>query len=195
MNKKKMGAVNLLYPTPVTLVGTMVNNKPNIITIAHIGIIEYSPVHLISISMNKRHYSNAGMQENKVFSINLPSVELIEITDYCGIYSGRKIDKGDLFDLFYGELENAPMIETCSINMECRVSQTIDIHKHNIYIGEIVNAYCDEAVMRDGLPDLSLVNPILFSFYDKHYWSVGNHVANAWNAGKEFKAKQKAISR
>lgn len=182
-----MGATNLLYPTPVTLVGTIVGGKPNFITIAHIGIIEYSPVHIISLSMNKRHYSNEGIQNNKCFSVNLPATKMLEITDYVGIYSGRKIDKSNLFNVFFGELENAPMVRECPINMECRLYQTHDIHKHWIYIGEVVASYCDESTLTEGVPDQEKINPILFSFYDKSYWKLGGKIGKAWNVGKDWR--------
>lgn len=187
MGKLDLGSINLLYPTPVTLVGVLVGGKPNIITIAHIGIIEYTPVHLISISMNKRHYSNAGIQENETFSINLPSLEMVEVVDFCGIHSGRNKDKGALFNLFYGKVKTAPMVDECPINMECKLYRTIDIYKHNIYIGEIVSAYCDDKIIEDGTPNPYKANPILFSFYNKEYWRMGERVATAWAVGKDFR--------
>ena len=65
------------------------------------------------------------MEENGVFSINLPSVEMVEATDYCGVVSGHKVDKSGLFKVFYGKLETAPMIEECRLNMECKLVQKV----------------------------------------------------------------------
>ena len=91
--KVKLGPVNTLYPLPTTLVGALVDGKPNYITIAHVGIMDLGS---ISLGMNKVHYTNAGIKENKTFSVNLPSVELVKETDYCGLVSGKNVDKGEL---------------------------------------------------------------------------------------------------
>ena len=64
------------------------------------------------------HLTNKGILENKTFSVNLPSEEMVEITDHIGMVSGTKEDKSQLFDLFYGELDTAPMIEQCKVTME-----------------------------------------------------------------------------
>ena len=71
--------------------------------------------------------------------------------------------------------------------MECKLYQTYDIHKHFVYIGEIVSTFCDEQVLKDDAPNLNRINPVLFSFYDKNYWSIGENIAKAWNAGKDWK--------
>jgi flavin reductase (DIM6/NTAB) family NADH-FMN oxidoreductase RutF len=76
--KVKLGAKNCLYPLPTTIVGANVGGKPNYIAIAHVGIMALKHV---SLSMNKRHYTNAGIIENGTFSINLPSVEMVEEID------------------------------------------------------------------------------------------------------------------
>ena len=67
--KKKLDAINVLYPTPTTIVGAMVNGKPNFITIAHIGIVNHAKPYLISLSLGKMHYTNAGIKESRAFSL------------------------------------------------------------------------------------------------------------------------------
>jgi flavin reductase (DIM6/NTAB) family NADH-FMN oxidoreductase RutF len=68
--KVKLGERNCLYPMPTTLVGALVNGKPNYVTIAHVGIMDSTSV---SLGMNKNHYTNQGIKENKTFSVNIPS--------------------------------------------------------------------------------------------------------------------------
>jgi flavin reductase (DIM6/NTAB) family NADH-FMN oxidoreductase RutF len=103
--KKKLDGINVLYPTPTVLVGAMVDGKPNYITIAHIGIVNHAKPYLISLSMAKVHHTNPGIRENKAFSVNIPSENLVVETDYAGLVSGKKTDKSDLFEIFNGELE------------------------------------------------------------------------------------------
>lgn len=94
------------------------NGKPNYITIAHVGIMDLESV---SLGMNKLHYTNSGIKANKTFSINIPSTKLVKETYYCGLVSGKDKNKADMFKTFYGKLKTAPMIEQCSINMECEL--------------------------------------------------------------------------
>ena len=181
--KKKLGATNCLYPMPTVLVGANVKSKPNYITIAHVGIMDFTS---ISVSMAKFHHTNAGIKENMSFSVNIPSAELVKVTDYCGIFSGKNVDKGQLFKTFYGELKTAPMIQECPINMECRVIQTLDFPKHDIFIGEILETYCDQKYLTEGVVDFSKVQPLLFAMNDKSYWKVGDRLGKAWSIGKDF---------
>ena len=188
MSKAKFQAKNFLYPMPTTLVGTIVNGEPNFITIAHVGILKYPPP-VISISLHRSHHSNPGIKLNRTFSINIPSMELVEVTDYCGLVSGKNVDKAELFDIFYGDLETAPMIKECPINMELSVIEEKPIDKHEVFIGEVVNSYVDENYLTDGLPDLGKVRPILFSFIKSDYWEIGKQFAKAWHVGKALKKK------
>jgi flavin reductase (DIM6/NTAB) family NADH-FMN oxidoreductase RutF len=182
--KEKLGDINALYPTPTTLVGATVNGKPNFITIAHIGIMSY---HHISLSMGKSHHTNAGIKENKTFSVCLPSEDLVAETDYCGIVTGKNTDKAILFDVFYGELETAPMIQQCRVCMECRLDRIIDFPTHDVFIGEIVQTYAEESVLSDKNVDLSKVKPLLFDMNSKKYWALGGEIARCWNIGKHLK--------
>lgn len=93
---EKLGPVNALYPMPTTLVGVMVNGKPNFIAIAHVGIMNHGTPQYISLEMNKAHYTNTGIRENETFSVCLPSEDLIAETDFCGLVCGKKTDKIDI---------------------------------------------------------------------------------------------------
>jgi flavin reductase (DIM6/NTAB) family NADH-FMN oxidoreductase RutF len=186
MMKEKLGAINVLYPTPTTLVGATVSGKPNFITIAHIGIMTHNQ---ISLGMGKNHYTNAGIKENKTFSVCLPSENLVVETDYCGIMTGKNTDKAVLFDVFYGELKTAPMIQQCPVCMECRLDRIIDFSTHDVIIGEIVQTYADESVLSDKNVDVSKLKPLLFDMSSKKYWSLGGEIAKCWNVGKQLKTR------
>ncbi len=97
--KSKLGAKNCLYPLPTVLVGANVGGKPNYITIAHVGIMDPGSV---SLGMNKVHYTNIGIKETGTFSINIPSVDMVQETDYCGLVSGKNVNKAKIFETFYG---------------------------------------------------------------------------------------------
>jgi flavin reductase (DIM6/NTAB) family NADH-FMN oxidoreductase RutF len=182
--KVELGAKNCLYPLPTILVGALVNGKPNYITIAHVGIAE--PI-AVSLGMNKLHYTNQGIKTNKTFSLNIPSTTMVKETDYCGLVSGKDENKSDMFKTFFGQLKTAPMIEECSINMECELIQTVDFPNHDLFIGKVVATHCDESVLTNDVVDLGKVQPILFAMNDRSYWSIGKKLAKAWSIGNEFK--------
>jgi flavin reductase (DIM6/NTAB) family NADH-FMN oxidoreductase RutF len=181
--KIDLGAKNCLYPMPTTLVGGLVNGKPNYVTIAHVGIMDLESV---SLGMNKLHYTNSGIRANKTFSINIPSTKMVKETDFCGLVTGKNKNKAEIFKTFYGKLKTAPMIEQCSINMECELVKTVDFPNHDIFIGKIVATYCENTILTDGVVDFEKVQPILFVMNDRSYWSIGKKIAKAWDVGKEL---------
>ena len=187
--KKRLDGIIVLYPTPVTIVGAMVDAKANFLTIAHVGIVNHAKPYLISVSLGKAHYTNAGIKENKAFSVNIPSGDLVVETDYVGIVSGKKTDKSGVFEIFHGEMDNAPMIKSCPLSMECKLHDTYDTPTHDLFIGEIVETYADESVLSEGKVDIKKVNPLLFDMGSIKYWSLGEAVANCWSIGKKLKRK------
>jgi flavin reductase (DIM6/NTAB) family NADH-FMN oxidoreductase RutF len=185
--KIELGARNCLYPMPTTLVGATVEGRPNFITIAHVGIMDLGSV---SLGMAKAHYTNAGIKESGTFSVNLPSVEMVKETDYCGLVSGKRVDKSELFSVFYGKLKTAPMIIECPVNMECKLLKIVDFPKHDVFIGEIVATYAQEAVLTNGVVDYTKVQPLLFTMTDQSYWKLGERFAQAWSIGKELEKRR-----
>jgi flavin reductase (DIM6/NTAB) family NADH-FMN oxidoreductase RutF len=179
-----IGPFNALYPMLTTLVGTMVDGKPNFLTVAHVGILTHQ--HL-SIGLGKKHYSNQGIHENGTFSICLPTEAKMIETDCCGILTGKKTDKAALFDIFYGDLETAPMIREFPINMELKLHEVLDYQTHDIFIGEIIQTYTDDSVMSKGKVDISKLKPLLFDMASKKYWSLGAAVGDCWREGKALK--------
>jgi flavin reductase (DIM6/NTAB) family NADH-FMN oxidoreductase RutF len=190
INMQPIGPVNALYPMPTTLVGAKVKEKPNFLTVAHVGIMNHGTPQYLSIGLHKGHHTNSGIHENRTFSICLPSEELLVETDYCGIMTGKKTDKATLFEIFYGELATAPMIRQCPVNMELKLHDVLDFSTHDIFIGELVQTYADEGVIKDDHIDLARLKPLLFDMASKKYWSLGQPLGDCWRAGKALKTNQ-----
>jgi flavin reductase (DIM6/NTAB) family NADH-FMN oxidoreductase RutF len=189
--KKNLGMVNALYPSLTTIVGAHVDGKPNFLAVAHVGIMNHGDPQYISIGLAKFHYTNIGIHANKQFSVNIPGADQVVETDYVGLVSGKNTDKSKLFDLFYGELKHAPMIQSCPVTMECRLNRVVDFETHDIFIGDIVATHADENVLKDGKVDLTAVQPLLFDMSSVGYFKIGDRVADAWNVGKQMKTKLK----
>lgn len=176
--KVELGAKNCLYPMPITLVGTMMNGDANYSTIAHVGVMD---LNTISISVSKHYYTSSGIKQHGCFSVNIPSTDQVKEAEYCGLVSGKKANKGELFDNFYGKLSHAPMIRECPINMECKLMQTLDFPRHHVFIGEVVETYCNEQILTNGRLDFAKAQPILFVMDNTGYWTLGEQFAKAWN--------------
>ena len=190
MKRIAIGRKNALYPSLTTIVGAEVDGKPNWITIAHVGIMNhpYGEVpQYLSIGLHSSHYTNRGIHEHGEFSINSPSQTMLQLTDYAGLVSGEKVDKSRLFTLERGSLSHAPLIADCPVSMELKLSQTVQLGQHEVFIGEVVNTYIDEACLTDGKPDLAKINPLLFDFMMIDYWSLGERTGKPWRDGKSLK--------
>lgn len=166
---------NLLSPLPVVLVGAMVNDKPNYLVIGYMTPFNFGKH--IFFSLYKKRYTRIGIHENKTFSVNIPSEELLEKTNICGSKSGRDIDKSTLFDNFYGELETAPMISECPINIECEVTEILDYDLNDGIIGRVVKSYADPSCLTEDKLDFRKVHPIIWATGgDFNYYRLGNRL-------------------
>ncbi len=190
MSKVNLGANAFIYPMPVTLVGAVVAGRANFLAVGWITRVNIKPP-LVAMALNKAHYTPKGIRENQTFSINFPGADLMEKADYCGLVSGHKVDKSGLFQVFYGELETAPLIEECPLVLECRLYRVVELPSHDLFIGEIVAAHADEDCLTDGKPDIVKINPLLLTMPDHSYWTVGNRAGQAWGAGKKLKETKK----
>lgn len=170
---------------PTVIVGANVDGKPNYITIAYCGIVNHRPP-CISVASSIRHYTNKGIRENATFSVNIPSADQVVITDFCGIRSGKKVDKSILFESFYGDLDTAPMIRECALNLECRVVQTVVISTMEAFIGEITAVYSEDRYLTDGLPDITKIDPIIFAMHRDEYYRLGEYIGPAYKIGENF---------
>lgn len=176
-----------LYPMPMVLVGAVVEGKPNFMAAAWVSRVNFKPP-LFLIALGP-HHTNKGIEENKVFSINIPDVSLIEKTDYCGLVSGAKTDKSRLFEVFYGELVKAPLIKECPICMSFSLYETVKLSFDVLYIGEPKEVFTEEKYMTDNQLDVKKINPFTLTMPDNHYWSVGEMLGRAWGIGKALKNK------
>jgi flavin reductase (DIM6/NTAB) family NADH-FMN oxidoreductase RutF len=183
--KQQLGDTNALYPLVTALVGATVDGRPDFATVAHVGIAHLKG---ITLGMGRMHLTNEGIKANGTFSVNIPSEAMVEVTDHIGMVSGRKEDKAALFDVFYGKLETAPMIEQCSVTMECRLIEHVELPTHDLFVGEIVGTYADAEVLTNGVVDIAKVRPLLFDMASRKYWSLGEPVAKCWSVGKDFEA-------
>lgn len=185
MEKKKMGSNVFIYPMPVVLLGTKLADRPNFMALGWLTRLNANPP-LLGVGINKNHYTDHLIRETKKFSVNFPPSELIEKVDFCGITSGKDEDKSELFTIYYGEID-VPLIEECTLSLECRLRDIYEMETNDLFIGEIVSSYAEDKYMSDGKLDISKMDPLLLTMPDNNYWTVGEKVGKAWNIGRSLK--------
>lgn len=185
MEKITIGTNVFMYPMPVEVVGANVHNRANFMAAGWISRVNAVPP-LLAVGINKVHYTPEGIQENQTFSVNVPSVDMIEKTDYCGLVSGRDVDKSKLFNVSYGTTKTAPMINECPLSLECTLVRTYELPTNNLYIGEIVAAYTAREYLTHGKLDIKKINPLLLTMPDNNYWSIGKNEGKAWSVGRKL---------
>ena len=184
MGKVKLGPQTLLYPMPAILVGTKIAEKPNFMTAAWCGIAAHKPP-AISVALRKDRYTLQGLKEQRVFSINVASADLVQKVDYCGIYSGNNKDKSKVFQIFYGTLETAPLIRECPVNLECKKIHSLDLGSHTLVVGEIVETFISEDCLTDGKADPKKIDPLVFVPVVREYQRLGDVIGKAFHIGKQ----------
>jgi len=192
MNKIPMGPQTLIYPMPTLLVGANVNNRPNFMTVAWGGIANGEPP-MISAAIRHTRYTLSGIKQNLTFSVNLPSADMVREVDYCGVIHGLEVNKAEAcrFKVFYGKLGNAPLIEQCPINLECKVAHILDLGSHSLVVGRIEETYISEDCLTNGEPDVNKIKPLSYIRAPaQRYQALGEVIAKAFSIGEEIKARQ-----
>ena len=166
MGKQVWRPGNMLYPLPVVMVSVADKvGTPNIITIAWAGTICSNPP-MVSISVRKERHSHQMIKETGEFVINLTTKELAYATDYCGVKSGRDVDKFKEMKLtpIPGVEVKAPLIAESPVSLECRVREVKELGSHDMFIADVVAVHADEKYMDEkGKFHLEWAEPIVYS--------------------------------
>lgn len=142
---------NMLYPLPAVMVSVCdQDGKANIITIGWAGTVCTNPP-MVSISVRPERYSHHILKETGEFVINLTTKDLVWATDYCGVKSGRDVDKFKACGLtpLPAEHVKAPLIEESPVNIECRVREVKELGSHDMFIADVLAVHVDDKYMND----------------------------------------------
>ncbi|CCH49881.1 flavin reductase family protein [Pseudodesulfovibrio piezophilus] len=184
--RMNIGTDPYVLPAPQTIVGSMLDGKPNFMALAWVSRFTHTPC-LMGIGVNAKHATHRAILETGQFSINFPSVDMVNETDYVGLASGNRTDKSTVFKVHFGSLANAPLIEDCPISIELELFKHVDLETHSLFLGEVKGTWTEDRFMTDGYPDITKVRPLLLSMPDNIYWSVGEQKGKAWHDGKALR--------
>lgn len=168
--KKNIGKMVALYPMPVVVVGTFVENKPNWMLVAHTGIIGHDRM---MISSAVPHYTNRGISPGSMISLNLIDRPLLAKADKAGSVSGSREDKSELFSWNAGDY-GAPLITDSKLSMECKVVDIYESDGFHNYILQPVAVYAEDSIINDrGRIDYGKLSPVLFDMPNYEYLETG----------------------
>ena len=176
MSKLKWKPGTMVYPLPPVMVSCGNMEDSNILTVAWTGIICTDPA-MTYVSIRKERYSYDIIKNNGEFIINLASSDLARTVDFCGVKSGRDIDKFKECNLTKEQASEvkAPMIKECPINIECRVKEIKELGTHDMFIAEILAVNVDEKYLDEtGRFDMEACN--LLAYSHGQYYSLGERL-------------------
>lgn len=172
MAKTNFKAGNMLYPLPAVLVSVAdKQGNTNILTIAWAGTVCTNPP-MVSISVRPSRFSHHMLMESREFVINLTTKELVFATDYCGVKSGREVDKWKELHLtpLASQEVAAPSIAESPVNIECKVERVEHLGSHDLFLASVVAVRVDNRYMdQNGSLHLEKAQPIVYShgeYYD-----------------------------
>lgn len=164
-------------PVPPVMVSCGEPGKANIITVAWTGTVNTKPP-MTYISVRPTRYSYNIIKESGEFVVNLTTAELVKKADWCGIYTGAKVNKFAKCGFTEGKASavNVPLIAESPVNIECRVTQIIPLGSHDMFLAEIVAVDIDETLI-DRSGKLHLENAGLAAFAHGDYYAIGKKLA------------------
>lgn len=176
MAKQNWKPGNMLYPLPVVMVSCGNMEAANIVTVAWAGTICSDPA-MVSISVRKERFSHQMLMENKEFVINLVTKDLVWACDYCGVKSGRDVDKFEQMKLtkLPSQVVKAPGISESPVNIECVITEVKELGSHDMFIAKVVNVTVEDSYMNEnGKFELNSTNLVTYSHGE--YFLLGEKV-------------------
>ncbi len=163
----------LLAPVPPAMVTCGSMEHPNVLTVAWTGIVNTIPPKTY-ISVRPRRHSYGLIRESGEFVINLTTEALIPAADYCGIYTGAKVDKFARCGLHPAEVPgfSCPMLAESPLSLACRVTEVIPMGTHDMFLADVVSVHVDEALL-DENGKLCLERAHLAAFAHGEYFALG----------------------
>ncbi len=173
---------------PVAVIGTKMDGQVDFMTASWFTRLEVDP-YLFGVSILKQHFTHKAIEENKCFSINIPSTDLIPQVDAVGQVSGKEYDKNKVFDVFFGDNENVPMVKGSIISIECELVNSVSLvekdekhpRAHTLFIGKVKNVWANKNAMNEKNLDFQNLKPVFWTWAPMGYWAIGEKEGRAWN--------------
>ena len=181
----------ILFPMPTSLVVTGSMGKANIVTIAWVTLLTSNPPTL-GISVGTKGFSGNEILKNKEFTVNIANVDIMVEADFCGITSGKDLDKFQKTGLtpVPSTSIQSPIIKECPLNFECKLISHSMVGTTNHFVGQILKTHIDTDKLKDtNNPrsfDIEAINPLIYIGGAREYRKIGEKVGDAYQIGKKL---------
>ena len=182
---------NMLYPLPAVLVTSKsADGAADVCTVAWAGTVCSDPV-MVSISLRPSRKSYVNIRESGAFVVNITTEELAHATDFCGVRSGRDLDKFRAEGLLTEPAEkiDCPMLTASPVNLECRVREELALGSHTLFIGEVLAVHVDESYLDEkGRFDFAACRPLVYCHGE--YRAIGRKLGSFGYSVRKKKIKK-----
>jgi flavin reductase (DIM6/NTAB) family NADH-FMN oxidoreductase RutF len=172
--------IALVFPVPVFLLSCAgPSGPPNVIAVSWASVVCAEPP-MVGVAVRQERYSYEILRASGEFVLNIPPVALLRAVDFCGVASGRDVDKFRAAGLtpVPGVKVHPPLVEECPVNLECVVRETRLLGSHTLFLAEVVAVHADAAVVEEGQVVAGRIAPLVFDPFGGNYWSLRDAVAH-----------------
>lgn len=186
MDKKRLGPGITFFPQPATWVVTVDSSgKIDIMTASWVSVVSKTPP-TIGISLHHGRQSYANIQQNRAFTVNVIPASQVVAGDFCGLVSGRDVDKLSVTDLTprAGMHVAAPILIESPLNLECQMTSEVAIGDYRLILAEILEIHIDAAACLEQGYDAKVIDPLVYLGGIREYWGLGEKAGTAYSIGK-----------
>jgi flavin reductase (DIM6/NTAB) family NADH-FMN oxidoreductase RutF len=179
--KKEFKPFNSIVPCPVVLLSVIGENGSNIITLSWAANVCSKPP-MVVVGIRPSRHSYKLVKKAGDFVLNIPSRDMLNVVEFAGTKSGRDYDKFESLGLtpMPSKSITSPMIKECLLNIECKVTQTMNLGSHDLFIAEVLKVHLDESVLDADKKNPDPTRMKLFTYLPigGEYWEVGGRIQN-----------------
>ncbi len=195
MSKVDWKAGTLIYPLPAILVScTDGEGNNNVFTASWVGTVCTNPP-MCYVSIRPERHSYKMIKQTMEFGLNLTTQTMAEITDWCGVVSGRREDKfakSELLKPCPAKIIQAPLLEASPLALECRVREIIPLGSHDMFLADVVNVRADERYIDPETGGFNMEQAELLAYAHGEYFALGDFIEHfGWSVNKKSSAKRK----
>jgi len=172
----------LLHPVPIVLIGTTIKDIVNYTTIGDVAIAGMNPA-LIMISLHANHFSTEGLLDHGLFSVNTPDTTMLNKVDYCGIVSGRDVDKSSLFETLY--TDKTPYIKDAVFSLICKVENSTQAAHRIIFVARVLKTIVRDDLCINNTIQFNNISTVLYGLNNKYY-NTGQPIGIGYKEGKNL---------
>ncbi len=186
--RKNLGIIPALFPMPVTIVAAY--DEAGVVNPMNAAWAMISDMDKIALFIDEDHKTTKNIRQTKAFTVSIADAAHMDVADFFGIATGNKMSDKFARSGYHAEKSafvNAPIITEFPVTLECELAEIVETENLHAIVGKIVNVSADESVLSEnGKIDPKKLNALIFDQFQSGYYTIGEQVGKAWNAGKDL---------